>query len=167
MDLEAYLSKNEGLVKIESCHSRFVDFISENLDIFGIAEPYTQFREVSLFEETQVKVKTKSKKSEVKVKTKIKTLSQSDLIILNSDFYIFEAKTIQINGEDPHRRERSKIKDIGKQLSLAYSYFNKRFNIKPVLIGAYKQQTDSDFFYFHQNPDGSAPRLEDISKVPC
>jgi hypothetical protein len=160
MNLEAYLAESISSADKKTSHTKFVDFISKNLSIFGIKRPYIWFSEVGIFERTIKNIGSDKKEEK-------KTLTCSDLVVLNSGLYVFEAKIICPNNKDMQKKEKDKIRRIKNQLSLAYGFFNRNFDIKPILIGAYKIENSPDFYYYFQDADGSTPKDSEILKVSC
>ena len=166
MDLEGYLEANTTNIIQERIHSLFIEIICDNLDKIGIKPPYKIFKEVRLKNFKKSKPEEDYEPKNPRLINK-EFYRQSDLIILNSDLYIIEAKVIRtINHE---KKESDKIREIRKQLSAAYAFFNGNFKdspkFPPVLIGAYQRLNSNNFYFYRQNPDGSAPNSLEISKV--
>ncbi|MGV8152142.1 MAG: hypothetical protein ACP5OG_03600 [Candidatus Nanoarchaeia archaeon] len=151
MDLEVYLEKNSVNLKQEKHHGAFLNHLCNNLDIFGIKNPYKIFPEVRMQEKNENK--------------EISFYSQSDLVILNSALYIIEAKVLRT--DLTLEKELDKIRDIRTQLKNAYGFFKRNFKESPVLIGAYKSLESKGFSYYYQEPGGRLPVYKEILQVPC
>ena len=161
MSLDVYLRDNRITAKQERIHSLFVETICNNLDKIGIQSPYKIFKEVRL---RDLKKQEDEEPKDSKLINK-GFYRQSDLIIFNSDLYIIEVKVIRTDNHK--RREGDKIRELRKQLSAGYNFFKNNFKTYPILIGAYKRLNSNNFYFYHQNPDGSAPTISEISQVSC
>ena len=134
MDLEKYLEVNTTKIVQERVHSLFIETICNNLDKIGIKPPYRIFKEVRLkdFKKSKREEDYELKNPKLKNSNPINKgfYRQADLIVFNSGLYIIEAKVIRtINHE---RREADKIRNIRKQLSIAYAFFKDNFKASPI-----------------------------------
>ncbi|MFA7707952.1 MAG: hypothetical protein WCX73_03310 [Candidatus Pacearchaeota archaeon] len=134
MNLKRHIINNTGQQLGDEYHDSFVRFLSnkDTLNLLGIKPPY---RAIGL-----------------EVKTSDSGRRKSDLIVLNHELSIIEAKVIRSLNPD---RESVRIKQMNNQLTSAYSFFKrKNINTQISLIGAYKKINETSFSFYYLPPSG-------------
>lgn len=162
-NLMNYLTSNVVTAKQEKIHSEFVSTICNNLENIGINQPYDFFKEVRLRDFEKDKQEDEEPSNFRFINREV--YRQSDIIVVNHELYIIEAKVIRTNNHK--RKEGDKIRELRKQLTAGYSFFKRNFGIHPNLIGAYETLNSNHFNYFYQNPDGCCPKESDILQISC
>lgn len=148
MNLVDYIIKNRGLQRGDEYHDSFVRFLSseEILKNLGINPPYHVI-------EFEVKVSNNNSNK------------RCDLIILNHELSIIEAKVIRSSNQ---KTKTKRIKKNNKQLAYCYSFFKKKkINTRIRLIGAYKYVYENQFNFYDLPSSGLSLGSLEILQIPC